>query len=84
MKENLKYILHASPRTGDCPSGGYAEKKDAGKNNRHNLEGLAIGKTYYFSVTSYNSFGKESCFSEEMSKRIGFSWLVWIKNIFSK
>lgn len=67
-----------SPRTSDCPAGGYAEKLDAGKTTTpekpsYKFEKLESGKTYYFSVTSYDSSGNESCFSAEMSKAISSS-----------
>jgi hypothetical protein len=68
-----KIYYGTESRTGDCPSGGYAEKVDVKNVNDFKLGGLTIGKKYYFSVTSYNQAGKESCFSEEMSKRVGFS-----------
>ena len=63
------------PRTGDCPPGGYAEKVDAGKRTSYEIDNLKPGESYYFSVTSYNAAGKESCFSEEISKKISlFDW----------
>jgi hypothetical protein len=71
-----------SPRTGDCPPGGYAEKAEAGKETNYKLEKLEGGRTYYFSVTSYNSAGKESCFSEEMQKTIENPIFTWFKKIF--
>src|SRR4030042_2765783 len=62
-----------SPRSGDCPSAGYPEKIDIGKTNTpenpsYKIENLENGKTYYFSVSSYDTSGNESCFSDEMSK----------------
>ena len=58
------------PRKGDCPPGGYAQNINSGKNPNYTLLNLETGKTYYFSVTSYNDSGKESCFSKEMQKTI--------------
>lgn len=69
-------------RKSDCPQGGYAKKIDAGKNNSYQVDDLDDGKTYYFSVTSVNFAGKESCFSEEMSKTIKMSSWDKIKAIF--
>lgn len=64
-----------SPRSGDCPPAGYAEKVDVGKTDTpdkptYTLKDLEGGKTYYFSITSYDTSGNESCFSPEMSKVI--------------
>lgn len=87
--ENLKgYKIYygENKRTSDCPPSGYAKNIDAGNNTEYKLNKLENGKTYYFSVVSYNSSGKESCFSPEMSKTIHFSFwdkikLFW-KNFF--
>jgi hypothetical protein len=64
-----------APRSGDCPPGGYYDKIDVGKTSTpekpsYKIENLADGKTYYFSVTSFDTSGNESCFSAEMSKAI--------------
>lgn len=68
-------------RSSDCPQGGYAKKVDAGKETSYQLNNLKDGETYYFSVTSVNTSGKESCFSEEMSKRIKITFWEKIKSI---
>lgn len=65
----------ASPRTGNCPAGGYPNKIDVGKTATpekpsYKIENLENGKTFYFSITSYDTSGNESCFSDEMSKTI--------------
>ncbi|KKU54174.1 MAG: Fibronectin, type III domain protein [Candidatus Wolfebacteria bacterium GW2011_GWC1_47_103] len=57
-------------RTGECPLGGYADKIDVGNRTTHTVTNLEKGKRYYFSTTSYNKGGKESCFSQEVSKEI--------------
>ena len=75
-----KVYYGASPRTADCPPGGYAKNLNAGKNTKFTVTNLAPGQTYYFSVTSVNIAGKESCFSPEMKKTI--SRFEWLKNIF--
>lgn len=67
-------------RSGDCPNGGYDQIIDAKKATEYKLENLKIGQKYYFSVTSYNQSGQESCFSDEISKTIGFPWPSWLKN----
>lgn len=58
----------AAPRNNDCPPGNYPNKIEVGKDNSYVLKNLARNKTYYFSVTTYNTSQKESCFSEEMHK----------------
>jgi hypothetical protein len=71
-------------RKGDCPKdGGYANKVSAGKKNSYQIGNLNDNSTYYFSVTSVNSGGKESCFSEEMSKSIRMSFVDKLKKLFS-
>lgn len=62
-----------SARSDDCPPAGYPSKIDIGKtdtpdNPTYALKELENGKTYYFSVSSYDTSGNESCFSDEMSK----------------
>lgn len=71
--KGYKIYYDTSRRNSDCPPGGYAKNLDAGQANKYTLKNLEAGKTYYFSVTSYNSSGKESCFSQEMSKKITIS-----------
>jgi len=73
-----------APRNSNCPPGGYADNIDVHKATNYNISNLKNGQTYYFSVTSYNSAKKESCFSEEMKKPIGASWLTWLKGFFKK
>ena len=68
-------------RSGDCPAGGYAEKINAGNKNEFIVKGLESGKTYYFSVSAYNKSGKESCFSEEKTKKISVSFWEKVKKI---
>ena len=71
--KGYKIYYGTEPRKGDCPPGGYAKNLNAGKKPDYTINNLTIGKTYYFSVTSYNSSGKESCFSKEMQKTIFIS-----------
>ena len=59
-----------TPRTGNCPSGGYPEKIEVGNTTSYKVEHLKEGETYYFSITSYNKGGKESCFSAEVHKLV--------------
>lgn len=68
-----KIYYGTSPRTGDCPDGGYSEKIEVWKTTTpekpsFTVKGLDAGKTYYFSVTSYDASGNESCFQKEVSK----------------
>lgn len=74
-----------SPRTDKCPPGGYPEKIDVGKTTSYTLNGLTNGRTYYFSITSYNVANKESCFSEEGKKTISrTSKINWLKSLFTR
>lgn len=70
-----------NPRNNDCPKGGYKNKIDVGNVVNYKINKLENNKTYYFSVTSYNQAGKESCFSEEMHKEIKINFLDKIKKI---
>jgi hypothetical protein len=70
-----KIYYGTSTRTDKCPPGGYSNKLDVAKTTTplkpsYQIKNLATGKTYYFSVTSYDKFNNESCFSEEMNKTI--------------
>lgn len=51
-------------------SGVYGTPIDAGKVTSYVVGNLAIGNTYYFVVTSYNSSGIESTPSNEVSKSV--------------
>jgi chitinase len=75
-----KIYYGTKPRSNDCPSGGYDNNIDVKNKTKYSFNDLQPGKTYYFSVTSYNGSGKESCFSPEMKKKI--SRLNWIGKIF--
>lgn len=55
-------------RNDACPPGGYGSIIDAGNNTARKIDDLKKDTTYYFSITSYNTQGKESCFSDEVSK----------------
>lgn len=74
-----KVYYGTAPRSGDCPPGGYPDSVDAGKETNYVLDKLADGRTYYFSVTSYNAAKKESCFSGEMQKAISVSYVNQLK-----
>jgi hypothetical protein len=79
-----KIYYGTKPRNGDCPPGGYEKNTDVKNVTNYRLNNLASGKTYYFSVTSYNTVGKESCFSEEIKKAIPVSITDRILNIFRR
>jgi len=64
--------------------GGYTKKVDVGKKTSYQIDNLKDGSTYYFSVTSYNASGKESCFSEEMQKTVKLSIFDKFKSFFKK
>lgn len=70
-----KIYYGTASRNADCPPGGYADKIDTGKTEspaspQYTLQNLESGKTYYFSITSYDAAGNESCFSPEMNKNM--------------
>ncbi len=76
----------ASPRNGGCPPGGYPNKIDVGKTNTpdkpsYTIGNLEDGKTYYFSLTSYDISGNESCFSGEINKIIPEAKISWYQQI---
>ena len=77
--KGYKVYYGENPRNGNCPSGGYENKIDVGNVTNYKVKKLANNKTYYFSVTSYNQAGKESCFSKEMHKEIKIKFLDKIK-----
>ncbi|EKD58721.1 MAG: fibronectin, type III protein [uncultured bacterium] len=87
VEENVtgyKIYYGTLKRTEDCPRAGYAKKIEAGNNTSYEIKNLKDGQTYYFSVTSVNSAGKESCFSEEMSKEIRISLQDKIKSLLNR
>jgi hypothetical protein len=70
-----KIYYGTAPRTGNCPPGGYPDKIDVKKTDTpkkpsYKLTGLENGRTYYFSITTYDTSGNESCFSSESRKSI--------------
>ncbi len=65
-----KIYYGITPRAGTCPPGGYPKKVDIGNKTSYTIERLEIGKDYYFSITSYDKSGNESCFSAEVKKTI--------------
>lgn len=65
-----KIYYGTKTRTGNCPFGGYLDKVDVGMATSYKMTNLKKGATYYFSTTSYDKGGRESCFSEEVNKSI--------------
>ena len=63
-----KIYYGATSRTNNCPPGGYPQKVDIGNKTSYTIDKLERGKTYYFSITSYDKSGNESCFSAEVKK----------------
>ena len=51
-------------------SGSYTARIDVGTATTYTITGLASGQTYYFAVTAYNSSGKESSLSPEISTQV--------------
>ena len=51
-------------------SGGYSSSIAAENVTSYTVSNLEVGNTYYFAVTSYNSSGIESGFSNEVSKSL--------------
>ena len=83
--KGYKIYYGTTKRKGDCPNdGGYTKKVDVGNKTSYQLYNLKDSSTYYFSVTSYNISGKESCFSAEMSKTVKLSILDKLKTFFKK
>lgn len=68
-----KIYYGTSPRNADCPPADYSDNIAVGNSTFYTFGDLAINKTYYFSVTAYNTSGQESCFSDEVSKTISVS-----------
>ena len=64
-----KIYYGPAPRNADCPEGGYPDKVDVQKSASHTFSDLTPGK-FYFSITSYDQSGNESCFSPEVAKEI--------------
>ena len=81
--KGYKVYYGKEPRKNNCPSGGYTHALNAGSNISYTVRNLEAGKTYYFSVTSYNDAKKESCFSEEMKKDVKVPFKDHLKNFFS-
>jgi fibronectin type 3 domain-containing protein len=66
-----KIYYGTSPRTGTCPVGsGYPSSIKIGKVTSYTVNNLTEGSTYYFSVSSLDNSGNESCFLSEVSKSI--------------
>lgn len=65
-----KIYYGISPRSGNCPSGGYPNSVDIGRVTTYTLTNLIDGQTYYFSLTAYDNSLNESCFSSEAAKTI--------------
>ena len=51
-------------------SGGYGSSVTVGNVTSYTMSNLGVGSTYYFAVTSFDSSGLESGFSNEVSKSI--------------
>ena len=68
-----KIYYGTSPRNADCPPAGYADNIAVGNSTSYTFGDLVIDKTYYFSVSAYNTSGQESWFSDEVSKTISVS-----------
>lgn len=66
-----KIYYGTSPRIGSCPNGsGYSSNIDVGSSTSYTIDKLENTKTYYFSVSAYDSSGNESCFTDEARKTI--------------
>jgi hypothetical protein len=49
-------------------SGNYIAKVDAGNSNSHTVTGLLTGRTYFFTVTTYDPSRNESGYSNEVNR----------------
>jgi hypothetical protein len=79
-----KIYYGENPRTSDCPPGGYPKNIDAKNKTNQKIDSLTESHAYYFSVTSYNKKGRESCFSEEGRKTIALGRWQKIKSALNK
>jgi hypothetical protein len=79
-----KIYYGTHPRDNDCPPGGYEKNQMVGKVSQFKLSNLEPGKTYYFSVSARNAIGKESCFSEEMHKKISSMPILYLQSLWQK
>jgi hypothetical protein len=68
--KGYKVYYGTSPRSGTCPPGNYTNNIDVGKVTSYTFNNLTSGKTYYFSVTAYDTSGNESACSAQVSKLI--------------
>jgi len=68
-----KIYYGTSPRKDNCPKeSGYNNYIDIDNSPSYIIKNLKKGKTYYFSVSSYDKSGNESCFAEEVKKSIPY------------
>jgi hypothetical protein len=72
-----KIYYGLTKRTADCPPGGYSDKIELktgiiGDKPFYSVNNLKKGRIYYFSLTSFDQNNNESCFSEEIVKRISY------------
>ena len=63
------YRLYFDRRSRQSHGGDYQGVRDVGPVTSHTLHGLPLGR-HYFTVTTYDHFGRESDFSSEASKII--------------
>ncbi len=52
-------------------SGQYSRRRTVGDVNGYRLDGLNTGETYYFAVTAYDAFNRESDYSNEVGIIVG-------------
>ena len=57
------YMIHYG-----TTSGAYSQGIDVGKTTSYTVSNLNDGQTYYFAATAYNHTGKQSVYSNEVSK----------------
>lgn len=79
------YKIHygTNPRKNNCPDGsGYSDTVDAGLSSEYAFQDLELGRTYYFSISSYDLSKNESCFSEEVRKRIPNNFTYSLFSVF--
>ena len=69
--DGYNIYVGTSPRTGTdpkiCGMCGYTTKIDVGNVTTYRVPGLIQGKTYYISVTAYDTSDNESAFSDQVS-----------------
>ena len=76
-----KIYYGTSPRSGNCPTGGYPNSLDVGNVLTYTVNNLTEGQIYYFSITAYDNASprNESSCSAEVNKTIASGAITNLK-----